>query len=114
VYVAAPLSLLLGRFFEQVQTTLPFLLIFGITTASFASYDFYPIFPWIGIFFAGYAVGLLVKNNGEKLSSMRTNPFTSAISKLGRVSLIYYLLHQPALFALFFVFDWLRTVALNL
>ena len=105
MWIASPVSLIIGRVFSQMRTTLPFLLIFGITTASFVSYDYYPIFPWIGIVFAGYAAGKIVAKNRKKLASMRKPPLIPAICSLGKVSLIYYLLHQPALFAVFFVID---------
>ena len=114
MWIAAPLSLIIGRVFAGLSTGLPFLLIFGITTESFISYDYYPLFPWIGVFLAGYATGLFVLNNRVKMSSMTKPPFAAALCALGRHSLIYYLLHQPALLAVFFAFDMLRRVALNL
>ena len=114
MWMASPLSLAIGRIFAQVETELPFLFVVGITTASFISYDYYPIFPWICVFFAGYACGLFAVNNRKKLSSMRKFQPAPALCALGRVSLIFYLLHQPALIALFFCFDALRRIALNL
>ena len=114
MWAASPASLIIGSAFSKMHTTLPFLLVFGITTASFLSYDYYPIFPWIGIVFAGYAAGRFVLANRAKLASMRSNRAASALSALGRVSLIYYLLHQPALFALFFAIDFFGRIALNL
>ena len=114
MWVASPLSLFIGRVFSQMQTKLPFLLIFGITTAGFVSYDYYPIFPWIGVVFAGYAAGGFVVNNRKKLASMRKARIFSAFCALGKVSLIYYLLHQPALFALFFIIAKLFRIPLDL
>jgi len=114
MYIAAPLSLLAGRVFGQTRTELPFLFIFGVTTTTFASYDFYPLFPWLGIFFAGYAAGGFVVKNRDRLASMRKNKLASAAGALGRVSLIYYLLHQPALLVVMFGVDMLLRVTLNL
>ena len=114
MYIAAPLSLFIGNFFSRVRTRLPFLFIIGITTTGFASYDYYPLFPWIGVFFAGYAVGRIVITNRIKLAAIRPNIFTSALAALGRISLIYYLLHQPALLAVFFAVNLLLSVTLNL
>ena len=114
MWIASPLSLIIGRIFSGMRTGSPFLFIVGITTVSFVSYDYYPIFPWIGVFFAGYAAGRFVQNNRMKLSSLKMPVFARALCSLGRHSLIYYLLHQPALLAVFFAIDMLRRVTLNL
>jgi len=108
MYAASPLSLAAGYFFTRMSTRLPFLFIFGITTPSFVSYDYYPLFPWIGIFFAGYAAGLFVRENRDKLASVRAPRPIPALCALGRVSLAYYLLHQPALIAVFYLFGLIR------
>ena len=114
MWIAVPLSLFAGWAFAGRSSDYPALLIFGITPAGFMSYDYYPLFPWIGVFFAGYAAGLVAINNREKLSAARSTRFARALGALGRHSLIYYLLHQPVLLALFFAFDALRRIALNL
>ena len=113
-WFAAPLSLLLGFFFSNTRTENPFLFIFGIITPRFQSYDYYPLFPWGGVVFAGYALGLFVYERRERLASMRKARFVSALCSLGRVSLIYYLVHQPALLAVFYIFNVLFRIALNL
>jgi len=114
MWIASPASLIAGRAFSQLRAGTPLLLIFGIAPAGFVSYDYYPIFPWIGIFFAGYAIGRIVVNNRQRLAAMKKSGAASAFCSLGRISLVYYLLHQPALIAVFFAFDFLFRVALNL
>ena len=100
---ASPASLMLGWLFLRMRTEYPFLFALGIITDSFRSYDFYPIFPWIGFFFTGRAAGFWVFKHREKLAAMRNPPFAPALCALGKVSLIYYLLHQPALLAVMYV-----------
>jgi uncharacterized membrane protein len=114
MWLASPLSLFLGRLFAGMRMEIPFLLIFGITAAGFASYDYYPIFPWAGVFFAGYAAGLFIRNNRKKLSLMRSNRSMRALCALGRISLVYYLAHQPVLIAALFAFDKLSGISFNL
>ena len=118
MYLAAPLSLLAGRFFAQIRTSLPFLFVFGITASGFASYDFYPLFPWLGVYFAGYAAGYPIFKNRERLAAMKPGRAASLIFKpicaLGRASLVYYMLHQPALLVVFFAVEMFRRVAFNL
>jgi uncharacterized membrane protein len=103
-YIAAPLSLLLGYFFSQIRTQYPFLFMFGLITPAFRSYDYYPLFPWGGVFFTGYAIGFFIAKKRERLAKMRKTRISTALCSLGKVSLIYYLLHQPALLAVFYVF----------
>jgi len=114
LWVAIPSAVLAGLVFSGMRTDIPFLFVIGIITPSFISYDFYPLFPWMGVFLAGYSIGALVVLNRAKLASIRKSRISSAFCAFGRYSLIYYMLHQPALIAVFFVFDKLFRIALNL
>lgn len=114
LWVAAPLSLLMGRFFSTVHTQLPFLLVIGIITPEFRSYDYYPLFPWMGVFFAGYAAGRFVLRNRDKITSFHMARVLSPLCGLGKISLIYYLLHQPALIAVFYAVDMFFRKPLNM
>ena len=70
----------------------------GFRNASFFSSDYFPIIPWIFVYFAGNIVGLWVteKKLPPKFYSMRV-PF---LADVGRNTLIIYLLHQPVLYGL--------------
>ena len=72
--------------------------------------DFYPIIPWITFYFFGYWLGGVIdKIQNKKSESLSiTDPKTGIVLKLveyvGRKSLLVYILHQPLLFSLFFIF----------
>jgi uncharacterized membrane protein len=104
---AAVMSLGAGYAFSRVRVASPFLFPLGLVTDAFRSYDYYPIFPWIGVFFAGMAIGGIVLKNRGKLLSYKPGRIAGALSGLGRHSLLVYMLHQPvmlaALYAIFFL-----------
>ena len=72
--------------------------------------DFYPIIPWITFYFFGFWLGGILNRIPKKnsINYSNTNPQIGLILKLiayvGRRSLLVYILHQPLLFSLFFIF----------
>ncbi len=72
--------------------------------------DFYPIIPWITFYFFGFWLGSIINEIPNKklknISITDTQPgFTlKLIEYVGRKSLVIYILHQPLLFSLFFIF----------
>ena len=71
--------------------------------------DFRPIFPWLAPALLGIGTAKLCHKAGwlQVLAIPKLdNRFGSAVRFLGRHSLLYYLLHQPVLFALFWT--WLQ------
>ncbi len=69
----------------------------GFTQEGFVSTDYFPLMPWIFLFWAGYYGGLLLRQAGsgkDRILSLDVPP----LSFLGRHSLLIYLLHQPLLY----------------
>ncbi len=72
--------------------------------------DFYPIIPWITFYFFGFWLGSIINEipNKKYKNISITDPQPSMVLKLieyvGRKSLVIYILHQPLLFSLFFIF----------
>ena len=72
--------------------------------------DFYPIIPWITFYFFGFWLGGVIYKITSKKSENLSNtdaqigPVLKFIEYLGRRSLLIYILHQPLLFSLFFIF----------
>tara|TARA_B100000886_G_scaffold329611_1_gene279152 strand:- start:199 stop:876 length:678 start_codon:yes stop_codon:yes gene_type:complete len=72
--------------------------------------DFYPIIPWITFYFFGFWLGgTIYKIPNKKYKNLsNTGPQLSVVLKLieymGQKSLIIYILHQPLLFSLFFIY----------
>jgi len=66
---------------------------FGITRPSFGSFDYFPLFPWFGIFLFGSALGKSVYASRKSLLPWPL-PRTF-VNWAGRYSLVIYLAHQP-------------------
>ncbi len=65
--------------------------------------DFVPLFPWLGVLFLGVAIPRWVP---LARLSMPSHTLLSTMAFMGRHSLVIYLLHQPLLFAGFYLVKW--------
>lgn len=67
----------------------------GFKNAAYASYDYFPILPWIFMYFLGTALGEMISAGRfpEFFYRIRS-PF---LEKTGKASIWIYLLHQPIL-----------------
>ena len=99
----AIISVAAGFLFEKLVVATPFLAWLGLRGASFASLDYFPLFPWFGVLLAGALVGKVLYANGARQFRLPEvgagNPIW-VMALLGRHSLIIYFLHQPILVAL--------------
>ncbi len=86
----------------EFLTSTKFLFPLGFTCDGFASADYFPIFPWIFLFFFGmFLCSLTITKIPAKLKSFEIKP----ISFIGRHTLEIYIAHQPILYALcYFIF----------
>lgn len=91
----------LGNIFEKLTITQTFLFPIGLTDAAFASLDYYPLFPWFGVFLIGVFVGRMLYK--EKRSIFKFGSEKNGLSFLGRHSLFIYLVHQPLILALLYI-----------
>jgi uncharacterized membrane protein len=108
-----PVAYFTGRRFYGMYTEIPYLFPLGLVTRWFKSYDYYPSFPWIGLFSAGIAAGMLFNKlslpawgaiRNSRLMFYAAN-FAKPFCFIGRNSLIVYMLHQPVIIAvLYFIF----------
>lgn len=71
------------------------------------SNDYVPLLPWLAPFLVGIAVARLALRFGwfDKMRSDGSARWKSILSTAGRHSLAIYLLHQPLLFALVYVYS---------
>jgi uncharacterized membrane protein len=74
----------------------------GLHPPLFWSVDYTPLLPWFGLVLIGIAAGELLYAGGERRFSLPSisYPDGSALTLLGRHSLVIYLIHQPVLVAL--------------
>lgn len=78
-----------------------FLAPFGFHNNSFYSADYFPILPWIFMFFFGSFVGKIAID--EKLPDAMYKKRSKFLSFVGRNSLWVYIAHQPILYAILFI-----------
>lgn len=97
----------LGYWFRSFYVDIPWLFPLGLTTKAFASSDYFPLLPNLGWFLAGAMLGKTVYREKRTLLP-RVNAQAApirALSWCGRQSLWIYLLHQPILMGLTFLWS---------
>lgn len=108
--VAGALVIGLGRLLAVLtrgaDIRFDWLLPFGIHSPTFSAFDYFPLFPWFGIFLVGAALGKSVYASRRSLVPLRL-PETF-INAAGRHSLVIYLVHQPVIMGVFYALGWMR------
>ena len=84
----------------------PFLFPFGIHPRGFFSSDYFPLLPWMFVFFCGSFLGIFFVN--DFLPDFFYRPHSNVLSWVGRHSLIIYILHQPVTYGVLLL--WFRLV----
>jgi uncharacterized membrane protein len=115
--VKAPACAAAGAGVLAVSAALPFalkgaeigfdwLLPFGIHSPFYSSFDYFPLFPWFGIFLAGVSLGKSVY--ASKRSLIRRRLPVTFVNFAGRHSLLIYIIHQPIILAALYVLGLVR------
>ena len=86
---------------DFISTDVPGLWIFGFPTASFFSADYFPLLPWIFVYFLGALAGPIIFGYGLPAWFYRIR--CAWLSYIGRHSLLIYLAHQPVILAVILV-----------
>ncbi|OGD12310.1 MAG: hypothetical protein A2Y86_06155 [Candidatus Aminicenantes bacterium RBG_13_62_12] len=82
------------------------LLPLGIHTPVYASFDYFPLLPWLGIFLGGAALGKSVYASRRSLIRRRL-PVTF-VNFAGRHSLLIYIVHQPVILGVLYLLGLVR------
>jgi uncharacterized membrane protein len=69
----------------------------GFPQESFCSADYYPLLPWIFLFWAGY---YLYQGMGENAKKILCVSVCTPLGWVGRHTLLLYLLHQPVIYGI--------------
>ena len=75
----------------------------GFATVKPLTEDYVPLFPWTGVILLGVAAGHALARNGFRALALLAH-LPSALAWLGRHSLAVYMLHQPILLGMLWVF----------
>jgi len=100
------LAVALPMLAQGVEIRFDWLLPFGIHSPTFSSYDYFPLFPWFGIFLAGSALGKSVY--ASRRSMLPWQLPDTFINVAGRHSLLIYIVHQPVIIGLLYVLGGMK------
>lgn len=75
-----------------------FLFFLGFPNSDFFSADYFPLLPWLFMFFAGVFIGRKAKEN--KFPQFMYKSRIKFFSFLGKYALIIYIVHQPIIYGL--------------
>lgn len=94
-------SIFLGLWLGRVTINTIFLLPFGVMYPGFVTMDYYPVFPYSGIFIMGIAFGnKLYLDRRESLFGRKIN--LGFLNWISSHSLFIYLVHQPVILGIIF------------
>jgi uncharacterized membrane protein len=94
--------IVIGIFISKIDVSLPFLFPLGLTTNTFSSLDFFPLFPNFGYFLIGITIGKILYK--EKKSLLKIPP-KNILNIIGKHSLNVYIIHQPIIFLLLYILN---------
>ncbi|MCB0064880.1 MAG: DUF1624 domain-containing protein, partial [Caldilineaceae bacterium] len=81
----------------------------GLKPVNYTYLDYFPLVPWFGIVLLGIGVGNLLYDHSRRtfvLPDLSNVTVVQWLQRLGRNSLLIYLLHQPLLFVLLLALFW--------
>ncbi len=107
IFLWGTIIIIVGYLFDHMYVNSPYLFPVGLITKHYQSLDFYPLFPWFGIFLYGMGLGKTLYANKKSLLAFL--PKHDFISLIGRHSLAIYLLHQPVLLTTLYVIFYFTT-----
>jgi uncharacterized membrane protein len=87
----------------------PWLWWVGLSTHTHNSFDYVPVLPWLGVFLLGVAFGDIgaikdwLRQNARGIRPMTS--WMAPFAFLGRHTLVFYLVHQPVLISILYVFS---------
>jgi len=87
----------------QIMYSSNWLFWLGFPTKFFFSSDYFPVIPWIFMFFLGAFLGRY--SYTQKFPSVLKKKFFSPLDFVGKHALIIYILHQPIFFGLFILIE---------
>ncbi|KJS20766.1 MAG: hypothetical protein VR72_13390 [Clostridiaceae bacterium BRH_c20a] len=95
------LIIILGNVIDNITSSTNLFTPFGLTSATYASLDYYPLLPYFGVFLLGMALKNIFYLKKQSLFNFSL-PSNNPISLLGQHSLLIYLIHQPIILAVLF------------
>lgn len=97
--VLVAVAVVLGFLFQGIRVEATWLFPLGLLHEDFVSSDYFPLFPHLGFFLLGSALGrILYRDKQTRFPQVNAlSPVLRFLGFCGRQSLFIYLLHQPIL-----------------
>ncbi len=105
--IAGSVLIILGFIIKSYRLESLWLLWLGLKPTGFYSVDYFPLLPWFGVVLFGIFVGKFLYPNGERnfdVPEFHERSMIRFTSFLGRHSLVMYLVHQPVIISMMFLF----------
>lgn len=104
--VLGTIIIMLGRYFSVLPVDNNYLFLFSLTSNTWVSADYYPLFPWLGVFLYGIALGKILYPRHQSL--LKRFQGSNFFGFIGRHTLPIYLIHQPVLLLLIGIYVKLK------
>jgi len=99
--VFALASFALGWYFSTLLVQVTYLYPLGLTYDGFSTLDYFPVFPWIGVYFTGIFLGRVFYSERKSLFNIQPRP--GFLAYISRHSLLLYMVHQPIFFSILYL-----------
>ena len=103
LFFAGALIWLGGQYTYLVSTDTNWLAPLGFHASTFSSVDYFPLFPWLGLFLWGAAIGKLIYPQSKSLFNSSGWLLLRPVEILGSHTLAIYLLHQPIIMGVLYL-----------
>ncbi len=99
-----------GSYLARLQMAGPWLLWLGVKSENFFAVDYFPLLPWFGAILWGVFLGNTLYAGHRRNFALRDRSHLPLIRwgcYLGENSLLIYLIHQPLLISLLYLYGWI-------
>lgn len=100
--------IVLGLYLNQLNANTELLFAFGYTSSNYASLDYYPLFPYFGVFLYGIVFRRLFYP--ERISLFTLDWSQTKVVSIGKQSLLIYLIHQPIILVVLYLLNQIGLV----
>jgi uncharacterized membrane protein len=87
-------SIAIGFWFKSLIVESEYLFWIGLRFSTFKTFDYFPIFPWIGVVLLGMLLGKVYYSRAKSLEFMNFG----LLNRFSRNSLLLYLIHNPVIY----------------
>ncbi|WP_319506491.1 heparan-alpha-glucosaminide N-acetyltransferase [uncultured Methanolobus sp.] len=105
--IAGILFLFAGVIMDSAYADFPWLLWLGIKPYGFYTLDYFPLIPWFGVVLMGVFTGNSLYpeyHRSFRMCDCENNAVVGLLGYLGKKSLLIYLVHQPVIVGILFLF----------